>query len=405
MNPQDIVITGLGAVGGFGNSPSELWEALQARQPSWLRSQRLDGNPLSAEMSDFDLNNFRRTVKGHRVPRISQYALAAAAQAITHARLDAKGVDKDAVSVVYGTGNGPNDVVGKNLLGIVTRGLGGVEPLSFQESVFNAPASLISIEYGFRGPLLALPMGWAAGGHAIAMAADLIRFGHTPVAVVVASDESTALGHRAIKALGMVTPNDGGEEAIRPFDVRHNGGIIGEGASALVIETLAHAQARAAIPLMRLTGWAMSADTFGTGAKGKGKPAIREAMASALQMADRSQVDLIYAGSYCTTDADQAEAEAMIALFGRAATPPITNIRGAIGEQKGVSALFNAVAACQSLQTGVMPATIGCEQIDPACAVDVVLAERAGLTLDAVLCNAFWVNGANAAFVLEAVQS
>ena len=401
MNPQEIVITGLGAVGGFGQSPSDLWQALQAKQATWLRSERLDGSPLSAEIADFDLNHFRRTAKGHRVPRISQYALAAAAQAIKHARLDSKEVDKDMVSVVYGTGNGPNDVVGKNLRGIVTTGLGGVEPLSFQESVFNAPASLISIEYGFRGPLLALPMGWAAGGHAIAMAADLICFRHTPVAVVVASDESTALGHRAIKALGFVSPNDGGDEAVRPFDVRHNGAIVGEGAAALVLETLEHALARGAIPLMRLTGWAMTADSFGTGAKGRGMPAIQDAMQSALHMAGRSHVDLIYSGSYCTVDADQAEAEAIVALFGSGTTPPTTNIRGAIGETKGVAALFNAVAACSSLQTGVIPATKGCEQIDPACDLDVVLSARAGVAVDAVLCNAFWVNGVNASFVLE----
>ncbi len=404
MRSQEIVISGMGAVGRFGDSPSDLWQALQASQTTWLRSERLDGKPLSAEIVDFDLNRFRRTAKGHRVPRISQYALAAAAQAITHAQLEAKGVDKDAVSVVYGTGNGPNDVVGKNLNAIVMTGLGGVEPLSFQESVFNAPASLISIEYGFRGPLLALPMGWAAGGHAIAMAADLICFGHTSVAVVVASDESTSMGHRALKALGFVTPNDGGDEAIRPFDVRHNGTIIGEGAAALILETREHAEARGAIPLMRLTGWAMRADAFGTGSKGRGAPAIQDAMESALQMAGRSRVDLIYSGSYCTADADQSEAEAILGLFGRGMTPATTNIRGAIGEQKGVAALFNALAAFSSLHTGVIPATKGCEQIDPACDIDVVLSKRTGVAVESILCNAFWVNGVNASFVCEAVQ-
>ncbi|MBA3006099.1 MAG: hypothetical protein KJ900_17675 [Proteobacteria bacterium] len=401
MKTEEIVITGIGAVGAFGNSPSDLWAALHADQSVWRPSQRLDGNPLSAEITNFDLNQFRRTSKGYRVPRISQYALAAAAQAITQARLEARGVDKDSVSVVYGTGNGPNEVVGRNLSAIVSGGLGGVEPLSFQESVFNAPASLISIEYGFRGPLLALPMGWAAGGHAIATAADLICFGHMPVAVVVASDESTLLSHRALKALGFVTPNDCGEETMRPFDVRHNGAIVGEGAAALVIETRSHAEARSAIPLMRLSGWAMAADSYGVGDKSNGVPALRNAMDAALRVAGRSRVDLIYSGSYCTADADQSEAEAIVATFGRGLTPPTTNIRGAIGEQKGVGGLLNAVVAYSSLHTRMIPATKGCEQIDPRCDIDVVTSLRTLPAIDAVLCNAFWVNGVNASFILE----
>lgn len=398
---DSLVITGVGALGGFGESASALWDALQKGIPVWQRSERLDGHPLAAEITAFDLNHFRRTAKGHRVPRLSQYALAAAAQAISHARLDEKLIDRDTVAVVYGTGNGPNDVVNKNLQAIVSKGLAGVEPLCFQESVFNAPASLISIEYGFRGPLLALPMGWAAGGHALASAADLIRFGHTPVAVVVTSDESTSLGYRAMKALGLVSPAHGGEEAMRPFDVRHNGAIVGEGAAALVIETLSHASARGVRPLMRLAGWAMTADSFGVGPKSAGPSALGGAMKAALDAAGRTRVDVIYSGSYCTADADHAEADAIHAVFGPH-SPPATNIRGVTGEIKSVSGLLNMIVAAKSLETLEIPGTQGCEQIDPACAIDVVRAAKTLPVLDAAMCNSFWVNGVNASVILEA---
>lgn len=401
MATPELVITGLGAVGAFGDSPEALWETLLRGLPVWRPSATLPGQPLSCELEDFDLGRFRRTAKGHRVPRTSQYALAAASQAIAQAGLGEKGITKDEISIVYGTGTGPSNVIERNLSAIAGSGLGAVEPLSFQESVFNAPASLISIEYGFRGPLLALPMGWAAGGYALAVAADLLSFGSAQAVLVVASDESAPVGFTAYRALGLVSPNDGGQEAARPFDGGHNGAILGEGGAALVIETGEHAARRGASALMRLTGWAMGSDSFGVGPKGSGPSAMTAVLAEALARSGRDRVDALYSGSYCTADADRGEAQAVAAVFPEEGRPPVTNIRGTVGETKGVSGLLNVIAAAASLRTGVLPGTTGCEDIDPLCPVDVVKTPRPLGSLDSVLCNGFWVNGVNAALVLE----
>src|SRR5262245_27007543 len=144
---HDLLITGFGALGVFGGSHERLWRALLDGTPLSTPCERLADKSLAPQITGFTLDDYKRTAKGHRAPRISQYALASAAQAIDQAKLGAKGVDNDAVAIVYGTGNGPNDVVERNLGAITGAGLDAVEPLSFQESVFNAPASLISIEY------------------------------------------------------------------------------------------------------------------------------------------------------------------------------------------------------------------------------------------------------------------
>jgi len=400
MSP-DIVITGIGAVGSFGSSPDDLWNALLCGEPLDRPSKRLSGDWLSTEMVDFDLDKFRRTAKGHRAPRISQYALAAAAQAISQANITAKSVDKDAVSIVYGTGNGPGDVIAKNLAAITDVGMGGIEPLSFQESVFNAPASLISIEYGFRGPLIALPMGWAAGGYAVSTAADLIEFGHASIAVVVVSDELTSLTHNAVSALGLVSPNDGLEQMTRPFDRRHNGAVMGEGGAALVLETREHAMARGATVLMELAGWGVTSDAFGVGHKGAGPAALQSAMEIAMHRAGEDRPDLVYSGSYCTADADQAEANSLVAIFEPSLRPTVTNIRGTIGEAKGVSGIFNLIAAEASLRTGIVPRTSGCEDIDLGCPIDIATKSSAIADMDVVMCNAFWVNGTNTSIIVR----
>lgn len=407
MNGQrsgsDLVVTGLGAVGGYGGSVDALWSALVAGQPVMRPSARLPGAPLTGEIIDFDLQKYRRSAKGQRVPRLSQYALAAAAQAISAASLDGKDCNKDDVAIVYGTGNGPSDVVERNLTAIVAGGLAAVEPLCFQESVFNAPASLISIEYGYRGPLLALPMGWAAGGYAISVAADLVAFGVIPVALVVAADECGGLGYEAYRALRFLSPNNRGEERTRPFDRRHNGTAIAEGAAALVLERRDHAQARGARPLARLSGWSITSDAVGVGAK-RGQPdGIRDSMEAALAQSQVQSVDMIYAGSYCTEDADRAEARAIAAAFAASVKKPVVaNVRGAVGEAKGVTGVLNAIAATCSIGKGVIPPTAGYGEPDPQCALEVATAALNGKDVRSVLCSNFWVNGVNSALVLEA---
>lgn len=397
---HDIVITGFGTVGCFGGSQQALWDALLAGKPLFEKCEHLDSEDLAAQIRNFKLDDYKRTAKGHRAPRISQYALAAAAQAINQANLTQKAVDKDAVSIVYGTGNGPNDVVEQNLGTITHQGLAAMEPLCFQESVFNAPASLISIEYGLRGPLLALPMGWAAGGYAVATAADMIRFGHASVVIVVTSDEISAIGHTAMKALKLFSAQADPLEAVRPFDRAHSGCVGSEGGAALILESRAHAEARGAVPLLELAGWATTSDRFGVGHKANGD-ALCRAMRDAVAQAGGTPPDVIYAGSYCTEDADLAEAEAIAEAFGEHRAR-VTNIRGVIGEAKGPTGLLNLLAAEMSLRNGVVPATAGCRDIDPGCDLDVCQDITPVPGMQSILCNAFWVNGSNTSLVVRA---
>ncbi len=384
---SELVITGFGAVGAFGGSCDALCAAVASGKPFAAPSVRLGDSYLSAEMTDFDLRRYRHTANGHRAPRISQYAMAAAAQAIDEARLEDRRCNRDEVAVVFGTGNGPAEVVARNLRAITADGLGAVEPLAFQESVFNAPGSRISIEYGFRGPLLALPMGWAAGGHAVAAAAELIEAGHAEAALVVAADEITPLTHGAVAALGLAR----GAEAVASRGDRPRISVYpSEGAAAVVLETRAHAVRRDARPMLELAGWGVRSDVFGVGAKGRGPASLSKAMQSALARVSRSPMSLVtqvYAGSYGSADADQAEADALVEVFGKAACPPLLNLRPIIGETKAAAALFNLIVAA---------AAIGGQQR----LGDQPRGDRSE-THDAVLCNAFWVNGTNTSLLVR----
>ena len=391
-----LVITGMGAVGAFGGSAQELWSALLAGHSLARPSKRLAEAPMAAEVTDFDLMTFRRSAKASRSPRVSQFALAAAAQAINASGLSGKGIDKDEVAIVYGTGNGPSEIIERNLRSILKGGLGGVEPLGFQESVFNAPASMVSIEYGFRGPLIALPMGWGAGGFALTTAADLISFGHAPVALVIAADDHTRLTFDSLAALKLVG------DTVRPFDRRSNGTVIGEGSAALVVERRDHAQKRGATVLAELAGWSSVGDIAPLGAKMGQPEGLHDGMRQAMGAAGVSSVDVVYAGSYCTKDADLAEARAIHTASGNAR---VTNIRGVIGEPKGPTGLLNVIAAIHSIKTGIVPPTVGFEEADPGCPPIAVSPETQRLErIDTVLCNSFWIHGTNNSCLLRSPQ-
>jgi 3-oxoacyl-[acyl-carrier-protein] synthase II len=402
------VITGLGALGVFGGSTDALWQALLAARPLPDTSNRLPGGGPCAHVGPwFRLDEFKRTAKGHRAPLITQFALAAAAQAITQSGITGRGIDKDAVALVYGTGNGPNVVVENNLEAIVQGGLGAVEPLSFQESVFNAPASLISIEYGLRGPLLALPMGWAAAGYALAQAADLIAFGHAQAVIVVVSDEMSQIGNTAMRGLRLISDAMTPDQVCSPYALHRSGASNGEGAAALVLESPAHAAARGQAVLAQLSGWATTTDTYGTGPKRDGQALVRamaQAQSQAQSQAGGAAPDLIFGGGYGTVDADLAEAKAIAEQFGPPDTAPrLTNLRGTIGEAKSATGLFNVIAAIRAMREGFVPATAGCHAPDPACLSQIRLVQDgiALASLQRTMCNAFWVNGTNSSVVVD----
>lgn len=392
---RDVVITGTGVTGPFGVTVDAFWQALCAADPCLGPGGA--GRDGHADVPDFDVSRVTRSSRVLRAPRVSQYAYAAASAAIAQAELPVRTLDKDAVSIVYGTANEPTDVVARNVHLLCVAGVNAIEPIGFQESVYNAPASLISIEYGFRGPLLALPMGWAAGGYALCAAADLIATGQAEVAIAVASDHAAGLGHDIDRRLRFISPNDGGEARVRPFDRRANGVIAAMGSAALILEPGAAARARGARVLARLTGWASTNDARGLAPK----RGYSRGIANAMRLSDAAQAgaDVVLAGSYCTRDADRAEAGAIGAYADGRRVPTVTNIRGAVGDCKGVSGLWNAVAAVRILEQGIVPAPVGTDQPDETLALRLPAPQDAPPR--SVLCNNFWIGGLNTSARLE----
>jgi len=402
MNNDPLVITAIGAVGCFGDDVSSLWTSL-LRAESLARPAAIGKDiGLSTEMQTFDLTRFHKSTDGHRRPKSSQYAMAAAVQVIKQARLGHDhDIDRDEVAIVYGTGTGGVSLTENMLTSLIERGMGAIEPLLFQESVFNAPASWVGIEHGFRGPLVALPMGWPTGGHAVATAADFVDFGTARIAIVLLADELSPIAFEAYRALGMLEPAAADGQGMRPFDMRSQGAILGDGAAAMVVERASSARARGVPALAKLSGWSVTSDPFGMGPKDGATSTLQHSMHAALAQAGRTNVPVVFSGAYGSQNAAAVEAAGIRSLPGEAC-PIVTNIRGVVGEARGTTGLWNIIAAVQAIRHGQVPPIAGCGQPDYGLGLQLATSALAQAPIDAALCNAFWINGVNTSIVVEA---
>uniref|UniRef100_A0A451AZN8 3-oxoacyl-[acyl-carrier-protein] synthase II n=1 Tax=Candidatus Kentrum sp. UNK TaxID=2126344 RepID=A0A451AZN8_9GAMM len=402
---QRPVVTGYGLIGPFGAGSKALLEAIHGERSCMGNCTLFDTHHQVAQVQGFRLADHVRNPRAERSPRISQFALAAIAQALSQSGIDPKLIASESTAIVYGTANGPAIVTERSLDAIVTQGLDAVEPLAFQESVFNAPASLASIQFKIKGPILALPMMWTAGLYALKQGYDLLRRGTVKRVLVVAADELAGETLDALDRLGFISPNDGGEEKMRPFDDRVNGAILGEGAAAILIESEDAARDRDATPRAHIIGCAIGGDALGPGAPDDSGDAMARVIRRAISQTGRSisDVDHILAGTITNRKSDLAELNGIEMLFGgRRRSCPVTSLKPYIGETMGPAGLINLIAGILEIEHGTVFGNRDLERADGAGIA--FPTESEAQPVRAVLVNAIGVSGTYASVILEAAK-
>ena len=226
---------------------------------------------------------------------------------------------------------------------LVEKGARLAPPFLFPHTYYNTTAGLLSIEYGLGGPHGQFCSGPAAGLEAVAWAAECLRRGRTEMMICGGVEAFSEWLFRVAAARGWLSPVDGGEECCRPFGLRRNGGILGEGAAALVLESAESARRRGANVLAKLAGWAAASHP-------------QESMAAALHEADISveQVDAVFAaaGGYVREDAQ--EGRAIAALFERHSDVPVVALKSVLGETLGAGGPLAVAAAMACLERGLL---------------------------------------------------
>lgn len=398
-----IAITGMGAISAFGEGAAPLWQGLREGVSGIRPLRHAQGDRLRVRVAAQVPESFdpARLFDERVLPmldRTSQFALAAANEAIAQSGLDftADGLGAR-TAVVIGTGVGGETTQDESSRRLYAENAVRLHPLTIARVMANAPASQISMAHGLRGPVFAVSSACASSNHAIAQAAMMIRAGVADVAVTGGAEACLSYGVlRAWEAMRVLA-----DDTCRPFSSGRRGLVLGEGAGIFVLESMDRARARGATVLAELAGFGMSADAGDIVAPDPAGGGAAMALALADAGLQPQDVDYINAHGTGTPANDPAETRAIRQVFGAHADRlAVSSTKSMHGHALGASSALELVAVIGTMRDGVVPPTANYEQPDPACDLDYVPNAPRRMPVRAALSNSFAFGGLNAVLAL-----
>ncbi|MGZ8562000.1 MAG: beta-ketoacyl-ACP synthase II [Candidatus Limnocylindria bacterium] len=408
------VVTGLGAITPIGNDPETFWRNLVAGTSGVARITTYDPSgeevQIAAEVKGFDPATWMDFKQARRMSRFSQFAVAAAAQAIEDAKLEISDANRDEIGVIVNTGGGGIGDIAIGERVFLEQGGKRVSPFMVPMLSPSMAACQISIQNKLRGPVIASVAACASGVQALIDAQRLIQ--HGDVDVVIAGGTESAILPVAFAALAnmgaLSKRNDDPTGASRPFDANRDGFVFGEGAAALLVESAEHAERRGARIIAEVAGGAMTGDAFHISAPDPTGDGATRAMVRALRDAGVApeEVDYIVAHGTSTPLNDATETKAIHGAFGaHAARLAVSSNKSMIGHTLGAAGAISALAAVCSIRDGVIPPTINYETPDPACDLDYVPNTARHAAVRTVIINGFGFGGQNAVAVFRRYEA
>ena len=409
---ERVVITGLGAVTPIGNDVASFWEGLKAGKCGIGPITHFDPTEhkakLAAEVKDFDPTVYIDKRESKRMDRYCHFALAAAAQAVEQAGLTEGGFDPYRAGVFFGSGEGGLKVFEDEFEKLLEKGPSRVSPFCIPQMISNMAAAHISMRYGFKGESLCPVTACATGNHAIGEACRAIRHGYQDVMIAGGAEASiiriATAGFSNMKALH--TGEDPASASV-PFDARRSGFVMGEGAAALVLESLSHAQARGAAILCEVGGYGATSDAYHITAPDPDGAGGARAMQMAIADAGMTPGDIDYINAHGTSTPvnDRVETLAIKKAFGDAANRVhISSTKSMTGHLLGAAGAVEAIACILAIRDGIIPPTIGYAQPDPDCDLDYTPNQALETPVRAAISNSLGFGGHNATVLFRKVD-
>ena len=402
-----VVVTGMGALTPLGLSVDEYWDGLLAGESGAATIESFDPEGLrvtfACELDGFEAEDYLDAKQARRMDPFCQYALVSADQAVQDAGLDPESMpqeDKDRVGVIFGTGIGGMQVFRDQTEYFLDNDEARTSPFFIPMLIPDIAAGQIAMQHGFRGPNHAMISACATGNHNIGDAYRLIREGDMDAAVCGGTDACvTRLGIAGFASMrALSTRNDDPAHASRPFDAHRDGFVMGEGAGALVLESLEQARERGAPIYAEVEGIGMSADAHHLTAPDPEGGGVCLALERVLENAGISPTDVDYINAHGTSTplGDEAETKALKKVFGdQAYELNVSSTKSMTGHLLGAAGAIEAIASIQALRHDVVPPTINFEEPDPDCDLDYTFNEAEERPVDLALSNAFGFGGHN----------
>jgi nodulation protein E len=397
-----VVITGAGTINALGLDVAQTLAAMREGRCGIGELEFRDVDRLSIKIGG-QVKGFEPEAVFNRqqltlYDRFTQFTLIAAQEAIAQSGLIFAGELAAKAGVVLGTAGGGVSTWDDNYRSVYEDGKNRVHPFVVPKLMNNAAASHVSMQYNLKGPSFTVSTACASSNHAMAQAFQMVRSGMSKAMVTGGSESMLCFGGvKAWEGLRVMS-----RDACRPFSANRNGMVQGEGAAIFVFEEFEHARARGAEILAEVAGYAMTSDA--SDIVMPSKQGAARAMSGALADAGiaRDRVGYINAHGTGTAANDKTECAAVADVFGTHADKlMISSTKSMHGHLIGGTGAVELLACIMALRDGVIAPTIGYEEPDPECALDVVPNEARDALVDVVLSNAFAFGGLNAVLALK----
>ena len=399
-----VVITGAGTINSIGQNVSQTINSFKEGRCGISDLKFKDVERLSikigGQIHDFEPDKHFNRQQLSLYDRYTQLTLIAANEAIEESGLIFNGQLAATTGVVLGTAGGGVSTWDDNYRAVYEEGKNRVHPFVVPKLMNNAATSHLSMKYNLKGPTFTVSTACASSNHAMAQAFQIVRYAQSPVMVTGGSESMLCFGGvKAWEGLRVMS-----KDACRPFSLNRNGMVQGEGAAIFVFEELEHAKRRGANIICEVKGFAMSSDAADI--VNPSKQGAARAISNALQDAQVNVEDVGYINAHGTGTAanDKTECSAVADVFGHHANKiMISSTKSMHGHIIGGTGAVELVACILALRDGIIAPTIGYEEQDPECALDVVPNEAREAKVEFAISNAFAFGGLNAVLVLQKV--
>ena len=408
-----VVVTGLGMVTPLGTGVEKNWDAACSGKSGIGPITRFDtsdfASQIAGEVTDFNASDFLDKQQIRRFDIFIHYAIASARMAVEDSGLKIDQKNGHRVGCVTGTGLGGLGMLEYYHSVLLEKGAKRISPFFIPGIIANMAPGQIAIEFGARGPNLAISTACAASTHAIGEAFRLIQEGISD-AIITGGAEAVITplavgGFCSMRALS--TRNDEPEKASRPFDLNRDGFVIGEGSGILVLEELDHALERGARIVGEVIGYGLSGDAYHVSAPEPDGVGAIACMQGAISCAgiEPESVDYINAHGTSTKLNDLSENNAIKTVFGdHARKLAISSTKSITGHLLGGAGGIEAIYALLTIKHGIIPPTMNYETPDPECDLDYVpnVARKANVVT--AMSNSFGFGGTNASLIFKAYE-
>lgn len=406
-----VVVTGLGAVTPIGNNVDDFWAAVKAGKIGFDHITKFDTTDykchIAAELKDFNPQDFMDRKAAKRMEPFSQYAVAAAKQAIDDSGLDIEKEDPYMVGCAIGSGVGSLQAMERETQKLYEKGPNRVNPLLVPLMICNMAAGNVSIQFGLKGKSINDVTACATGTNTIGEAYRSIQYGEADVMVAGGTEGSVCpIGIAGFTALTALSTVDDPTKCSLPFDKNRSGFVMGEGAGVVILEELEHAKARGAKIYAEVVGYGCSSDAYHITSPQEDGAGAARAMTNAMSDAGVTPADVKYINAHGTGTHhnDLFETRAIKLAFGdEAANLKINSTKSMIGHLLGAAGAVEFITCVKEIQDGFIHKTVGYETPDEEIDLN-YCKDSYEEPVDYALSNSLGFGGHNASILLKAYK-